>query len=447
MEKKGIKKFAVLKKLSGTHWGANSQILKIVYMRAVRLSLEYGTSAWATAAKTHTNKLDKVQNIGLTTILGAMKTTPIAEMEKTAGVEPLEGRRQAKLLIHAEKIKGCQTTPCAKSSKTPFKKKTKQKQKNTKQKKKKNNKKNNNPRLKRKSLNHLVKEQQKEHADILTTDAHLCEKLNPNSWPPETLHAGIRTTIPGITSKENQSEAVLRAPALEEIDKHYPAASWTHIYTDGSAENATRNRGWGAYIKRAGKPPFSVSAPGGILCSNYRAEVLALLNATEPSFRGKRSPRKQSSLQTHYQPCKPSCLVNLTLKTLTENISTLAQTTRVVLQWIPAHTGIRGNKMADQLAKEGREKEQPPSHLSYREVKTLVHNKKKAIFHCKTGGYNPNQDALHQLPRHQQTIIFCLRTGHCRMNSYLKRIGVKTSTQCSCVEADQTPGPLVKTGE
>ena len=64
--------------------------------------------------------------------------------------------------------------------------------------------------------------------------------------------------------------------------------------------------------------------------------------------------------------------------------------------------------------------------------------KKKAIFHCKTGGYNPYHDALHQLPRHQQTIIFRLRTGHCRLNSHLKRIGVKTSAQCPCGEADQT---------
>ena len=53
-------------------------------MGAVRPSLEYGASAWATAAKPHTNKLDKVQNIGLKTILGAMKISPVAEMVKTA---------------------------------------------------------------------------------------------------------------------------------------------------------------------------------------------------------------------------------------------------------------------------------------------------------------------------------------------------------------------------
>ena len=124
---------------------------------------------------------------------------------------------------------------------------------------------------------------------------------------------------------------------------------------------------------------------------------------------------------------------------LTENTDALAQSACIVLQWIPAHTGIRGNEKASQLAKELREKEQPPSHLFYRDVKSLIHNKKNDIVHSKTGGYNPNQDALHQLPRHQQTIIFRLRTGHCRLNSYLKRIGVKTSAQCPCGEDDQTP--------
>ena len=230
---------------------------------------------------------------------------------------------------------------------------------------------------------------------------HTCVKtLTQTAGPPETLHA---TTIPGITSKENQTEVVLRALALEEIDKHYPAASWTHIYTDGSAENATRNVGCGAYIKRPGKPPFSVSAPGGILCSNYRAEVLALLSATETIISWEEKSKKAVSLT--YSLSALQALMpgesDTTQKKLTENI-----------------------RSADQLAKEGREKEQPPSHLPYREVKTLIRYKKKA--HCKTGEYNPNQDALHQPPRHQQTIIFRLRTGHCRLNSHLNMIGVKT---------------------
>ena len=64
MATKGIRKLALLKKLAGTHWGANSKIIKTVYTGAVRPTLEHGASAWATAAKTHTNKLDRVQNIG-----------------------------------------------------------------------------------------------------------------------------------------------------------------------------------------------------------------------------------------------------------------------------------------------------------------------------------------------------------------------------------------------
>ena len=40
MQAKGIRKLALLKKLSGTHWGANSKILKTVYTGAVRPTLE-----------------------------------------------------------------------------------------------------------------------------------------------------------------------------------------------------------------------------------------------------------------------------------------------------------------------------------------------------------------------------------------------------------------------
>ena len=104
MRKRGIQKLSLLKLLSGTHWGTSPRILKTVYTGTVRPTLECGARAWAIAAKTHTNKLDKVQNMGLRTILGAMKSTSIATMQKTAGVKPLDSRMNAMLLTQGEKV-------------------------------------------------------------------------------------------------------------------------------------------------------------------------------------------------------------------------------------------------------------------------------------------------------------------------------------------------------
>ena len=81
IEARGIRQLAVMRKLSGTKWGANSKILKTVYTGAVRPVLEYSSSSWIAAAKSTKSRLDRVQNRGLRTILGAMKTTPVSEME------------------------------------------------------------------------------------------------------------------------------------------------------------------------------------------------------------------------------------------------------------------------------------------------------------------------------------------------------------------------------
>ena len=96
VEAKATRKLAIMKKLTETTWGANSDILKQVYTGAVRPVVEYASTIWDTASKTNKSKLDRVQNMGLRIILGATRSTPMQKMEKTTNFQPLEGRCEYK---------------------------------------------------------------------------------------------------------------------------------------------------------------------------------------------------------------------------------------------------------------------------------------------------------------------------------------------------------------
>ena len=76
-----------------------------------------------------------------------------------------------------------------------------------------------------------------------------------------------------------------------------------------------------------------------------------------------------------------------TLRNLIHRLNSLTSRTTAVLPWIPAHTGIHWNEVADQLAKEGSKKQQPKSKLSYQEAKMLIRNKRLADFRHRNGGY------------------------------------------------------------
>ena len=100
---RSVRKLGLLKKLGGTTWGADTNILRRVYTGAVRPIMEYATTSWATTSNTNKSKFDKVQNVALRAIVGAMETTPIKEMEKRADLEPLELRRTFKVLTQTKR--------------------------------------------------------------------------------------------------------------------------------------------------------------------------------------------------------------------------------------------------------------------------------------------------------------------------------------------------------
>ena len=251
-----VRKLGLLKKLAGTIWGADTNIPRRVYTGAVRPIMEYATTSWATASNTNKSKLDKVQNVALRAIVGAMKTTPIKEMEKRADLEPLELRRTFKVLTQTEKIRRLPGHPLHKKLAAPTKN-----------------------RLKRQSLNHLARDLRRTHEDILDPQINEGNKLCSRDWNQDDLRATIFLEVPGLLPAEQQIPAQQMALTLEMLEEKYPQAGWTHIYTDGSAEEAVRNGGSGVFVRTPTGQTFGYSNATGRKCSNFKAETSALQNA------------------------------------------------------------------------------------------------------------------------------------------------------------------------
>ena len=84
IERSSLQKLALMRKFAGITWGADSSILITVYTATVQPTMKHASTEWGTAAKTNKSRLDKVQNIALRVMPGAMKHTPVHDMEKNS---------------------------------------------------------------------------------------------------------------------------------------------------------------------------------------------------------------------------------------------------------------------------------------------------------------------------------------------------------------------------
>ena len=215
-----------MRKLTGSTWGANQKTLKTVYQGSVRPHLEYGATAWSTAAKTNLQSIDKVQNQALRIITGAMKSTPIAAMEEVTGVQPLKSRRDMKILLQAEKFKCQKEHPMKERFDKPSR-----------------------SRIKRDNFVSQAKKLEKEHISHIPskTIPPIHNKCKP--WEDASLaRVKIYTKIPQIFPGDVQSNIVKCNIARSHIYDRYPEEAWTHVYTDGSATRVVSNGGAGVII-------------------------------------------------------------------------------------------------------------------------------------------------------------------------------------------------------
>ena len=403
-ETKARRKLAILRKLAGTTWGANEKTLKTVYQGSVRPHLEYGSTAWSTCAKTTQQALDKVQNQALRIITGAMRSTPIKDMEQLTSIQPLNQRREAKIMVQAEKFR------CLPDH--PMKHKLDSLTKN---------------RLQRSSFVHESKRLSRQYKEQLPKNIlPLLATDLPEPWVADQPDIEVYTTVPHLIPE--QDDMAKKALTLAMIAERYPKEAWTHVYTDGSATNAVADGGAGIAVKFPDGETKSSSFPIGKHCTNYRAEAEALMQAA--------STVQTSANESHQVVFLSDALSVLQayqsnkLPSLSKALQEVARDRRVVLQWIPAHCGVPGNEQADRLAKQGAREEQPENNTSYSEVRSLIRSLTTP---------SRTRDDYHLLTRKQQSVLVRLRTGHNRLNNHMSRkLKLVKSPTCPCNEADQT---------
>ena len=225
-----------------------------------------------------------------------------------------------------------------------------------------------------------------------------------------------------------------------------------HGYTDGSEFKGTTFAGFGVHLRFPDGTSSDFSDACGRTCSNFEAEISALISATELTH-------QHFELQTH----QPTNVVffsdsKATLEAL-ENLSTnsnrdiqklahvidnllTSYDIQVTLQWVPGHADIRGNDHADRLAKQGAGKEQPDKLCSYTTTRQVLRNNFREIWYNRLAIGNTGrvmykemdkpkpQDPINQLSRPDQSLIFQFRTQHTQLNWDINRFNPQHPPLC-----------------
>ena len=422
-----MKRLNLIKRLASTNWGADKNTLRGLYLGYTRAVFDYNIVLQNICSKTQKNTIDVVQNQALRLISGGMRTTPTAACEIHTNIEPLEIRRKRAALEVYERSKRLERNHPNRILVDNWTQ---------------------NKRLKNtNSILDTVTDLQEKH--------HLPVRREPIRRVPATLPPHLNILKPEIrgalldNSKKNSNPVGLKFSALETIDS-YPL-TWIHSYTDGSAFKGTVNAGYGSVIRFPDGVKKEVFNSSGSFCSNFVAEEQAITNtANYITYAFDKNPTLTTdiviftdSLST-LQKLESGTDVNKELEKLIWSLHNLMRRhqVRVVLQWIPAHTGIPGNERADALAKQGASLPQPDIPTDYATCRQMIKsNLKEDWMNSWATGMTgrrmydhmtkPNEkDPINKLRRGDQSIIFQLRTQHLPLNQHLNRIGVKQTAAC-----------------
>ena len=396
LKAKCLKALDILKVLSNTNWGEDRSVLLNLYRSLVRSKLDYGSIVYGSARKSYLKYLDTIHHQGLRLALGAFRTSPVESLYAESNEPSLYTRREKLSLQYTTKLAANPKNPAYNCSFHPKYERFY----------------NNTPSA-IKPLGLRI-QSLLEQANISIKNVQPFSLPSKEPWtqnPPKVildLHKNKKSEVDSHIFKTEFLE-------IKSAYKHYMS-----IYTDGSKQDEKVGC---AVISPNFMDSIRLPDNSSIFTAEAKAIDIALYHIRD-------QPEKQFIIYSD------SLYVLRSLKNLDDRNPLIQQILRkynylssfkeIVFCWLPSHTNIRGNELADLEANSALLLSITNLKIPHSDFKSNIHqyvmNKCQSVWEEQTG------NKLHELKpdfnskcsflgysRQNQTKITRCRIGHTRL--------------------------------
>ena len=412
VSEKARSKCKALRAVAHSKWGCRKKDLRKIFITVVRSVLDYAGPAWQPwLAPTGRSDLQRDQNYALRIVTGQYADTPVEALNLEAGVPQYTTIMDRNCVKAREKALRC-----------PPK----------------------HPRLiafTNEAPSRLTRSSCRRKAEELSTKlpAAAEDRLIPCRYavPPWdwTQELEVYPTLPGIKGRNDSTEKKMEAAqkAIEKVDADIV------VYTDGSASEGNKEGGAAAVVTCGDVVADVIMKRGRVLTCSYEEEKEALelvLNWIDNIGIEDKTVLIATDSQSLCQALLGS---DPELAVLRNRIQT--SPVRISIQWIPGHSEITGNEVADAAAKFATTLEGSPGAISYKSVASFIngmlkdppteHKRTKKVyskFSIKTEAQIKTRD--------DEVLLAQLRSGkHKAFGDYKLKLDPNADTSCPLCKA------------
>ena len=344
VSKSASKACSMISALAHSNYGWRKPYLVTVYHSMVKSKMDFAGPAWQ-GNTCHIDKLEVVQNKALRLITGQFKDSPLEALRAESGVPSFQTHVERNLLISKEKaLRLDENHPrrLAYSQSVPRRLADKKNWRST--------------------IDELT---QTHKLELLDSNRKSLEYFPLAPWIDDKLDE-VFPNLSGLANKsvpdaQAQDAAYTR---LRDLNADYV------LYSDGSADGGVENGGAGVVVTFGDPTSPTLTKKGSNLTSSYGEEFTAMEMALD-WVEEHCSDTTMVVIATDSQSlCQALTGFGQEIRELRGRL--LKMEPRVVVQWIPGHKGIAGNKLADAAAKEATALEDEPTAITFGSARAKV---------------------------------------------------------------------------